>query len=357
MNVKVNIQELHYILDHTPADQNIMLTGRHGIGKSEILKAYFEKKGMPVVALFLGQMSDPGDLIGLPDKSGEKTVFRPPYWFPMDNEPVVLFLDELNRARPEILQAVMDLTLNRTLAGRRLPEGSRVISAVNEGIDYQLTDLDPALVSRFNVVAFQPSVEEWLLWAKQNMLDMRVVGFIQQHAEWLDTDPTLPVDADTGLDKMPDRRAWKRVSDVMRGIQQIGPNDVKLITSIVGAKAGKMFVSSLKRLTAITAGELFEQTDKVLPMVADMELHELAILNEDIFQYLQVHDLDKEEMNAAGRCMLRYVEVLKEQNKMEVMANFASMLTNPNYEKAVNRLAAQAPRALMELMSYVAKIR
>lgn len=25
------------------------------------------------VALFLGQMSDPGDLIGLPDKSGEKT--------------------------------------------------------------------------------------------------------------------------------------------------------------------------------------------------------------------------------------------------------------------------------------------
>ena len=73
MNVKIDIQDLKYMLDNTPASQNIMLTGRHGIGKSEILTKYFSEKGMQVVALFLGQMSDPGDLIGLPDKSGEKT--------------------------------------------------------------------------------------------------------------------------------------------------------------------------------------------------------------------------------------------------------------------------------------------
>ena len=49
----------------------------------------------------------------------------------MDTRPIVLFLDELNRARPEILQSVHDLALNRTLAGKRLPEGSIVVSAVN----------------------------------------------------------------------------------------------------------------------------------------------------------------------------------------------------------------------------------
>ena len=113
MNVKIDIQDLKYMLDNTPASQNIMLTGRHGIGKSEILTNYFAKKGMKVVALFLGQMSDPGDLIGLPDKSGEKTVFRPPYWFPLDGKPIVLFLDELNRARPEVLQTIMYLARNR----------------------------------------------------------------------------------------------------------------------------------------------------------------------------------------------------------------------------------------------------
>ena len=110
MNVKIDINDLQYVLEKKPADQNIMLIGRHGIGKSEILTEYFNKKGMKVNALFLGQMSDPGDLIGLPDKSEEKTIFRPSYWFPLDGKPIVLFLDELNRARPETLQTIMDLT-------------------------------------------------------------------------------------------------------------------------------------------------------------------------------------------------------------------------------------------------------
>lgn len=94
------------LLEVTPSWQNIMLTGRHGIGKSQILTKYFETKGMPVKTLFLGQMSDPGDLLGLPtkDEATGKTTFMPPYWFPIDGKPIVLFLDELNRARPEILQ-------------------------------------------------------------------------------------------------------------------------------------------------------------------------------------------------------------------------------------------------------------
>ena len=106
----IDSKELYEVLAETPAEQNITLAGKHGIGKSQILTKYFEDQGMKVVPLFLGQMSDPGDLIGLPDRDSEagKTQFLPPFWFPLDNTPVVLFLDELNRARPEILQSVMD---------------------------------------------------------------------------------------------------------------------------------------------------------------------------------------------------------------------------------------------------------
>lgn len=75
--------------------------------------------------------------------------FYPPYWWPapvreaspQENRPVVLFLDERGRARPEILQAVQDLTLNKTLADKPLPPGSIVIAAVNAGEEYQLTEL------------------------------------------------------------------------------------------------------------------------------------------------------------------------------------------------------------------------
>ena len=94
-NISINTTELKALLDITPASHNIMLVGNHGIGKSEILTEYFSAKGMKVVPLFLGQMSDPGDLIGIPNRneSTGKTDFMPPYWFPLDGKPIVLFLD------------------------------------------------------------------------------------------------------------------------------------------------------------------------------------------------------------------------------------------------------------------------
>ena len=140
-NVNININELQQVLESTPADQNIMLVSNHGMGKSEVLTNFFQERGMKVVVFFASQMSDVGDLIGLPrkDEATGRTVFMPPYWWPKDGEPVVLFLDELSRARQEILQAVMDLALNRRLAGRPLPEGSRLVAAINYGDNYQTT--------------------------------------------------------------------------------------------------------------------------------------------------------------------------------------------------------------------------
>lgn len=133
MSVWIEGNLLLEVLEETPATQNIMLMGKHGIGKSQILEKFYSEKEYKVVTLFLGQMSDPGDLIGIPHKNEETghTEFMPPYWFPIDDTPVVLFLDELNRARPEVLQTIMDLALNRKLAGRSLPAGSRIISKGN----------------------------------------------------------------------------------------------------------------------------------------------------------------------------------------------------------------------------------
>lgn len=72
MSININVKELKILLDSTPHTHNIMLSGKHGIGKSRIITDHFSAKGQKVVTLFLGQMSDPGDLIGLPNKD-EKT--------------------------------------------------------------------------------------------------------------------------------------------------------------------------------------------------------------------------------------------------------------------------------------------
>src|SRR3954469_2324225 len=216
MAIRIDVKELLDVLGLTPPEQNVMLIGKHGIGKSEIIRRFYEQeRGLSVVAFFLGQMSDPGDLIGLlhKDEQTGRSVFLPPYWWPTDGRPVALFLDELNRARPEILQSVHELALNKTLAGKRLPEGSVVVSAVNVGDEYQLTDLDPALVSRFNLYEFAPTAQDWLAWAADNGVDPRVTAFIQQNQGYLDGDGTgfseeSVVVAANGLVKTPDRRGW-----------------------------------------------------------------------------------------------------------------------------------------------------
>ena len=331
---KINIKQLENILAVMPSSQNIMLVGKHGIGKSEILTHYFADKGIPVVALFLGQMSDPGDLIGLPRLNEETgiTEFVPPYWFPVNGKPVVLFLDELNRARPEILQTIMELALNRTLAGHALPEGSRVISAVNDGDEYQLTDLDPALVSRFNIYEFHPSVQEWIRWASQNHLDERVISFIQSHPDMLDG--KYSSDEAAGLTKTPDRRAWKKLSDCIKG--QNNMEDLKILcTGIVSAAATASFYQFLTSFNQLSAKEILLNFDACQARLARYKLHELSTLNEDIFRFLDMQEWEAEQEATIVANFDQYWRMLRGKKSKEAFAHLVSVFESGNYPKAI----------------------
>ena len=359
-NISINITELKQLLEATPASHNIMLVGNHGIGKSEILSERYGSLGMPVVALFRGQMSDPGDLIGLPckDEKTGKTDFMPPYWFPTDGKPIVLFLDELNRARPEILQTVMDLALNRKLAGKLLPEGSRIISAVNSGDQYQLTDLDPALVSRFNIVNFKPTAEEWLLWARKSGLDPRVIGFIDENRMWLDKDPDQKEGADTGLDKTPDRRAWKRVSDVVANKAELKEIDSKIISSIVGPKAASAFIQNAATRKILSGREVLAGFDKakVKDTIAEYGIHQLSVVNEGIYRHLEVEKVREKDVNSYSENLMSYFQYLTKHRK-EAAAHFANIYVQGTYQDAIGFIATKCPMLVMMLVSYVKGIK
>ena len=357
-NINITTTELLSLLDITPADQNLMLVGNHGIGKSEILTDYLSGKGMKVVPLFLGQMSDPGDLIGIPNRNDTtgKTEFMPPYWFPLDGKPVVLFLDELNRARPEVLQTIMDLALNRTLAGRKLPDGSRIISAVNAGDQYQLTDLDPALVSRFNVVTFRPTVQEWLLWAEKVGVDARVRDFIRENPMWLDKNPDAKEGADTGLDKTPDRRGWKRVSDILKAAGDISPIVTKAIAAIVGPKAASAVVGSVSARKILSGREVLQNFEKHLPTLKGYELHQLSVVNDGIFRHLEVENLSGQAKENAKKNIDAYFTFLSKEKK-EAAAHFANLYVQGTYPKAVSFMARECQVLTMAMVMYVKSIR
>lgn len=356
MATKVNGKELQMLLDMTPAEQNVMLVGRHGIGKSEILTHYFAEKGMQVVTLFLGQMSDPGDLIGLPqrDTKQDKTIFLPPWWFPTDGKPIVLFLDELNRARPEVLQTIMDLTLNRELAGRRLPAGSRIISAVNDGEEYQLTDLDPALVSRFNIYNFSPTAEEWLLWAAKKKIDHRIIAFIQENPKLLDGDSVSHLDQ--GLEKSPDRRAWVKVSNIIAGKAKLTNLHKKVVGGIVGLQAAAAFFNSFAENKILDAGEVLFHYDKHKATIAAYELHELAILDESIARFFEGKDFETFDNEKAAKNLEKHIDSLLSSGKKESVAHFISLYESGNYPQLMLFILQKAPTLYKKIGDFVKQL-
>ncbi len=332
----INAKQLEFILDNTPASQNIMLMGKHGIGKSRILEDYFSKKGQKVVTLFLGQMADPSDLIGLPEKNKEtgKTDFMMPYWFPTDCSPIVLFLDELNRARPEVLQTIMDLTLNRKLAGKSLPAGSRIISAVNNGNEYQLTDLDPALVSRFNIYEFAPSVEDWIFWAKSTGIDERVVSFIEGNPEFLDSYEKGEAE---NLERTPDRRSWERVSEILTKFSEITFELKPLISGIIGSEATSVFFEYAKSEKSLSVKQILSSDFSLIESeLREMDISEITKLNNSIFKYLESFSEDCTENEACkvSENLNKYFDLLPNLSK-EYMMHFISLCSASVYPKTL----------------------
>ena len=346
--VSINVKELTYILDNMPSEQVIMLKGSHGIGKSTILTDYYTAKGMKVVTFFLGQMSDPGDLIGLPnkDEATGKTLFMPPYWFPTDGKPIVLFLDELNRARPELLQAVMDLVLNKVLAGKSLPKGSIIMAAVNDGDEYTVNELDPALVSRFNVYEFKPSFTDWISWAEYSGVDKRVVNFLQQDPSWLDGIPNIEGDEPCGLTKSPDRRAWKKVSDYIQSHSELSAIDRKAIAGIIGDVAMAQFVNSFSAPADVTPKDILSSFDEAYPTLVHMRQMELATLAKATLRYISMTDISADqEANAVS-----FVEYLSTNSTDEVLE-----LLSKYYHDNANDLDAKVPRLVDVLFKIMTK--
>ena len=351
MAIAINSKELLTLLEVTPAWQNIMLTGRHGIGKSQILTKYFETNGMTVKTLFLGQMSDPGDLLGLPnkDEATGKTTFMPPYWFPIDGKPIVLFLDELNRARPEILQTVMDLVLNRKLAGRALPEGSRIISACNDGDEYQLTDLDPALVSRFNIYTFRPSVEEWLLWAERERLDERVISFISANPDLLDR--SADTKEEQGLEKDPDRRAWEKVARLLENVPSPVPVHQKVVAGIVGVQAAAQLFASFRE-SDLTPIDLLTDFSKARKKLDQYELHQFALLNEALARFFETDKADTLDRDGVRKNLKAYHDYLQKDHR-ESYAHFVSLLDGTGYKKMLLLINKEMPETYKQIVSFI----
>lgn len=342
-----NINECLQIIKKTPSNQAILFKGIHGIGKSQVIKDVFTKDGYRVVVLFLGQMADAGDLTGLPDKEKNDdtgyihTVFRPPFWWPKEEgEKFILILDELNRGKPEVMQCIMDMVLNRRLMGKKLPDGCILIGAMNPISDdgyYQVDELDPALLDRFNIYDFNPTHDEWLDWAMRNKLHKHVIGFIGNNRDMLDP----IIDFKSGIkvgDVQPSRRSWHKVSDILLADSEIEYNEdlVRImINGIVGSTATSRFSMYLreKRKSFGANTVIMKWDDNIKETLKKYELQDIVHMNRQITfwfkEYEEVLLLNKEMQKTAMKGLSKYLATIGN----ELSSQFFNIMASDNNKK------------------------
>lgn len=226
----------------TAVRKPVLLRGRHGIGKSTVVYRYADSQDMEIIERRASQMTE-GDLVGLPSIDDKSTTFNPPDWFKSAcDRPVVLFLDEIDRATLEVRQGIFELTDSRKLNGHTLHRDTLVFAAVNggeHGSQYQVGEMDPAELDRWTVFDVEPSVEDWLFWARDSRISPEIWDFINQNRTHLEhTDDFEPNKV------YPSRRSWERLDRCLTAanlLKESSPVLYNLTSAFVGFEAAVAF--------------------------------------------------------------------------------------------------------------------
>lgn len=304
-----------------PADISILVRGDHGIGKSQSVYQLASHFHLPMVERRLSQMSE-GDMIGLPKVDGGVTKFMPPDWYMKAcSEPVVLFLDELNRATPEVMQAAFQVVLDRTLNGHKLHPGTRVFAAINTNGKYQVNEMDPALLDRFWVTDLEPVDEDWFAWAqsdvertdasgkvvKEPRIHKVLCDFIKKNPKYLWSGKV----ENGEVSQSP--RSWERLDHTYRAAGNMLNKDVQgdrpleqmvysLAVGLVGLETARSLTDYVKTLDRqVTALDILDNFEKNQKKIADLGQEKWNICIDKVADHLKNHLVTKDQAKNLGK--------------------------------------------------------
>lgn len=244
------------------SDVPLCIWSTTGIGKSQITKQAVEELGYRIIDLRLATQ-EVGELIGMPhfEVDTNQTRWGQPEWWPDHDERVVIFLDEFNRARSEVTQAIFQLVTDKKMHTHILPTDTRIIAACNppEG-DYQVNALGSAMMARFLHITLEADVNQWVSncmeWIHPEALNY--VANSPQHLNGSST-KTNEMTYDPAKEILPTPRSWDMAGRIL-GI--LLPRAEKAITieaelkhytlmrvllgGVLGANVAGEFVASLE---------------------------------------------------------------------------------------------------------------
>jgi hypothetical protein len=350
MDIKTAVK----VIKALPPHISVLFRGAHGIGKSEVVKQIADDLGLKLLDRRMSQCSE-GDTVGLPKqtaavgpdgKSYDITSFCPPEFIVVaKHTPCVLFLDELNRATPEVMQACFQYALDRCdFQGEKFHPQTRVFAAINTGGNYQVSEMDPALLDRFFVIDLAPSARDFFDHVENRPdslggpVDPDLVRFLKERESRLD-----PSSANPGT-VQPSRRSWVRLHSVYKA-NKIYEMDLdkdvvgkgfaySLAVGLVGLEASSDLVDFLaKRDTRFTAAHVLNEYPKVRTKISKLGQDKLNTLIDMLVEDAKQNVWTLEQSTNLGH----FIGDVPAELRVSFITNFTKALRNhanftPNFK-------------------------
>jgi len=198
--------------------QNVpCLIGYTGVGKTDMGSRIAKRHNRNIIVLNLS-IQTTEDLIGFPYRGEDnKMHWSPPAWFPDPDQKnkYILFVDEINRASKDVINAIMPMLLGGSLHEHTLPEGTWIMSAMNpdnDDFDMVYSFDDAAISSRLIHIEVPPEFGSWKTWLEENNKhDDAVVNFLNNNPSKFV--PTIQNVITQNI--VPNPRSWTKFIDVL----------------------------------------------------------------------------------------------------------------------------------------------
>jgi len=319
LSVSMSATAIKNVATRLPANISVLIQGPTGVGKSFLVKDVAKHFELPLIEARLSTKDEAG-MTGIPDFEGSKeagvSYFLATSWFKRAcEEPVVLFFDEMNRAMPQIMQAAFQVVLDRELGNdangvaRRLHPETRVFAAVNAGNEYDVNEMDPALLRRFWVCEFQSDADDWLLWAADNGISNALQDFIRVNPTELRIDPSSVEPGKV----VANPASWHRLNDSLDhmgwGADQFAGQSVPegfyhVCAGFVGTEAAAKFIDHLRSMSSeVTATDVLDNWDGVSDRVDRTDAGQMNKITDRIVAHMKDNGLtDTQGENLRAFC-------------------------------------------------------
>jgi len=321
--------------DRKEANKPIFIYGAPGIGKTQIVQQAAKELGVKLLNMDLQFMS-PEDFIGIPKvvpltqeriekkkdswqglspdqkigkvepgewsqmtevdffqkgKGQGVTRGNPPLILPKTNmengKGGILFMDEGNRARPRVLNALMQFVQQGRLGDYNLPSCWVIVAAGNRPSEANVATFDYALADRFDIVNYDPKPEDWVNWAKGQALSdetkwpIEIISYLQKNKDKLHVMDKDLMDQSDGMGaKFRTHRSWTAaLNTIQNAVKAQGKDswkdlDFEKVMKIIQLKVGldamseiRSYLNTLKQFNEAELRQIFTDPEnaKMLP--------------------------------------------------------------------------------------------